>query len=705
MNTMKQHNKTSLAVALSVALSAPALAQTQQPDAENIEKIEIVGQVSKFSALKSDTPIMETARSVSVESIDQYLLKGALTLDDTLVYSAGVLGETFGFSTRGDFANVRGFDAPEYRDGMQSLSGNYNNTRPEIYTLEQVEVLKGPASVLFGPGSPGGIINIISKRPNAEHQDEVMFELGSYDRKQIAADFGFNSEDEQVLTRFVGLVRDSDTQIEQINDDSVVFAPSVTFHLSDTTEVTLLGDYTKRESDTAHQFLPHTGTLNPGTGGAVTDPTVYVGEPGFNQFDTESWAITLLAEHRFNETWSFDMSSRYRDGESSYRQAWISFAGNGVPRVDANGNGPRSWYAANGFSKQFQFDLRARAEFDTGDAAHRVLIGASHQRIDNRNDTAFLYGVDFSTGAPVVQGGIINVFNPQYGFTPELPAIATGLDTEDNILGVYVHDEISIGDWIFNAGVRFDDVEQKNALATNDESETSISVSALYQFDSGLSPYINYAESFQPVYGVDQITQQALKPQQGEQIEAGIKYQPRGTKHAITAAYFDIELSNLGNPNSLPNASSQQEGISTVQGFELEASLQFDQISAEANLTTLDSEDPDGFQRSSTPESMASIWLQYTPELLDGFTSGFGVRYTGKSESTGISVLTGQPLTIDTPSYTVVDAMIGYQWSDWSISLNVRNAADKEYYSTCLVRGDCFPGEKRSITARATYNF
>ncbi|MCV2885674.1 TonB-dependent siderophore receptor [Aestuariibacter sp. AA17] len=698
--------KTHIAFALSLALTGAVNAQDntklnqQAPDAaNNMETIEVIGTPNKFGALKSDTPIMETARSVSIETFDSYMAKGALSLDDALTYSSGVTAETFGFSTRGDFIQIRGFDAPEYRDGMQSLSGNYNNTRPEIYTLEQVEVLKGPASVLFGPGSPGGLVNIVTKRPTALGTNEVMLEAGSFGRGQIATDLHFASGDEKLLGRFVGLYRESDTQIDEINDDSLVIAPSFTYQFSDDTQVTILADYTKRKSDSAHQFLPLTGTLYPSASGQEISNTAYFGQPGFNQFDTESWAITLLAEHQINDTWSVDLSSRYRDGESEYKQAWVSFLGAGTPRIDQNGNGARSWYISNGFSDQFQVDARARASFATGNVEHQLLIGVSNQRIDNRNDRSNLYGVDFSTGLPIPVGGIINVFNPVYGAVPELPAVTRGTETEDTIWGLYLHDQISIGDWVLNAGVRFDDVEKSVEGVKTDEKETSISVSALYQFDSGLSPYINYSESFAPKFGIDEISKQALKPEKGQQIEAGIKYQPTGTSHLVTLAVFDIELENLANPNDLPNAPTQQEGVSEVQGIEIEADLRFDVISVEANFNWLDSEDPNGNERSSIPKRTASVWTMYEPSKEAGFNAGMGIRYVDNSYST-------QGLVhIVTPSYSVIDLKLGYRLEDWDLSLNVRNLGDREYYSTCLARGDCFPGEERNITARAVYSF
>lgn len=673
---------------------------------ETVERVEVVGQLNKFSALKSDTPLLETARSVSIETAEQMLSKGAFNLDDALSYSAGVIGNTFGFSTRGDFENVRGFDVPEYRDGMQSLSGFYNNTRTEVYTLEQVEVLKGPASVLFGPGSPGGIINVVSKYANFSDKKEVSLDVGSFNRKQLATDITFNSTDDTLSSRVVALYRDSDTQISQVNDDSIVIMPSVTYRPSDVTEVTVIAQYNNNESDTAHQFLPLLGTLQSHPSGHEIQSDAYLGQPGWNQYDTESYAITLLAEHQLNETWSLDMSSRYRSGDSTYRQTWIAFMGDGVPRVDANGMGARSWYGANNSSEQFQFDLRARAEFEAFGGEHKLLMGTSSQTIESDSESFYLYGLGFlQDGTPFPQGGVINVFSPSYDNIPTLPDFAATPTTKDDILGVYVHNTMTFDKLIIGAGLRFDSVEKDTGYQQSDDSETSISVSAMYQLANGLSPYVNYSESFEPVPGADQLISRPLKPRYGEQTEAGIKWQPVDTDHMVNIAYFDIKQNNMDNPAALINAPSQQEGSSTVTGIELESIFNFNEVSVEFNATSLDAEDPNGFEFASIPESMMSVWVNYAPESIQGLRTAVGTRYVGENSSTGLNVMTGQPMTVSTDAYQVFDVMLGYAMENWDFNLTITNLTDEDYLATCLSRGDCYPGEARRANLRATYSF
>ncbi|MBL4672148.1 MAG: TonB-dependent receptor plug domain-containing protein, partial [Arenicella sp.] len=154
-------NKKTIALIVTSLLAFGGGANAQSIPQEPLEEIKVVGELSLYSATKSDTPILETARSISVETADSLVDIGALELADAYTYSSGVTGEVFGFATRGDWVRVRGLDVPQYQDSLQSLFGNYNNTRSEVYTLEQVEILKGPVSVLFGQGSPGGIVNLV----------------------------------------------------------------------------------------------------------------------------------------------------------------------------------------------------------------------------------------------------------------------------------------------------------------------------------------------------------------------------------------------------------------------------------------------------------------------------------------------------------------------------------------------------------------
>ncbi len=706
-----------LSAAFSLSCAQITYAQTTEDD-----EIIVTGQVSTFGAVKSDIPILETARSVSIISEEDFIDIGALTLDDTLGYTAGVVGDTFGFSTRGDFPRVRGLDIPEYLDNIQVLFGFYNNARSDVYTLEQVEVLKGPASVLYGSGSPGGILNTVSKQASKDNLGgELNFDIGSHQRYQVSGDYAAKlSGDGTITGRIVGVFRDSGTQVDFVNDDAIILAPSVTFE-NDRSRITTLLNYTNRKSDTAHQFLPLSVTACQSNNVSVSEVNVcnnapsnavsenfYVGDPNFNTYDTESFSATLFVEHAINDNLSFEATARGRDNSADYKQSWISFLGNGNPRVLPNGQAAaRSWYDAPASSNQFAIDSRLRATFKTGIFDHEVLAGINHQNVSTEQQASYLYA----------RPTTFNVFTPVYDGS-EIPDLATfeasrGRRTSDiKFTGIYLNDYLSVGDFELTAGIRLDNLTNDDGTTEQDDDAVSLSFGALYKTDIGLNPYINYAESFEPVIGNDAITGDALKPQEGEQLEIGVKYKAPNLPLFITAAYFDIEQSNLPNAAALPNAPSQQEGIARVEGFEIEGRAYIGDFDIRASASTLDTKDANDQTFTSIPEDQASAWVNWSPSsgTLKGFRLGAGLRHFGGNESTGQAFLASNgfaatPIIIKTDGATLVDGLIGYDFEKVSLTVNARNLFNTDYFGTCLTRGDCFPGEARSLVARATYRF
>lgn len=679
----------------------------------SLEEIHVYGTLSRFSALKSDTPIMETARSVSIISEQQVIDRGALTLDDTFTYSAGVIGKTYGYATRGDWIKVRGLDVPQYQDSLQSLFGNYNNTRPHIFTLEQVEILKGPASVLYGQGSSGGLVNVISKRPREEASHKLTAEYGTFDLSQLSLDStGAISSSGNWLYRFVGVYKDANTQIDEVDEDIIVLAPSVSWRPTEGTDVTLLLNYTDTQSDTAAQFLPISGTLEPGPIGERVQSDTYLGDPNFNKYDAKTLAITLLASHQINDIWSIEFTSRYTDAQAQYQQAWPAFIGddryvyNSDGSLYENGTVPRSWFRSDADSEQIAVDVRLRAEFETGAINHNVLMGTQYQDVTTGDAGyyAFALGYQYVPGDQHSGGAQqywVNVFEPTYGNTPpadELNALYTqGPETTVNDLGLYVSDHISFNNWNLTLGLRWDATESDTQGEKQQDDEVSVSVGALYQFDNGLAPYASYAESFEPVVG-DNGAGEPLAPQKGKQVELGIKYQPESFPALITLAWFDLEQSNLPDPLSLPGEYEQQSGNANIEGIELEGIAQLGDFELQLNWSKLDTESADGYRFASVPENQASSWVTWRPQGdLVGLRMGAGVRYVGETWG-GVD-------QIKTPSYTLGDLMLGYAWNNWDFALNVRNAQDKDYYATCLARGDCFAGDRRTVVGRVSYQF
>lgn len=713
---MKTHSITltalSIAISSSIALNVNAQSTTDanQEIDEAIEKVAVVGTRSAFGATKTNTPIMELSRTISIETALDLKQKGALNLSQTATYMAGVTGETYGYATRVDSVSSRGLSIPRYRDSIQELFGSYNSTRAEVYTMEQVELLKGPASVLYGQGSPGGIVNYVSKTPTLGKGSEVTLSYGSFSRAQLGVDINESlSDDDKWVGRFVGLYRDSESQVDYVTDDTQVLMPSVSYMPSDNTTLTVIGMFQDTNSDTAAQFIPVEGTLLPLADGTyLPNQDVYVGEPDFNKFDTKSSQVTLLGEHIFNDTTSVSFTALWRDGEADYHQAWATFTGGtrylnafvGAPVAPTDTYVPRTFYQADNTFNQHALDVRVTKRFATGYLEHELLAGVQYQNVETDTNSAYYAGGgalagDFSY--------ILDLANPVYTGAPEQAIFdAIYYDAPEQTVsdsGLYLSDQISLDSWRFTLGLRHDKVDNDNGTTDQEDSQTSYSAGVLYQFDNGLSPYISYAESFETVVGLD-VNGNQLKPEEGRQYEAGIKYEMSAIPGYITLAYYDIEVSNLPNPNSLPVEAAQQQGVTKISGVEIEGRLNFGDVSAQFAGSVMDGEDPNGYALSAQPENNASLWLNYAPEAFAGVSMGAGVRYVGESVSGNGTI------RYETPSYTLADLMLAYSVTDnLDLQLNVRNLTDKKYLTSCLYRGDCFPGVRRTINASLTYSF
>lgn len=707
-----------------LALSCTQVGAQNNINSDQLEEIVVTGQTAIFGSTKSKIPVTETPRSISIITDEDFIEKGALSLGNTLSYTAGVTGDAFGFATRGDFVSIRGLDAPEYQDNLQVLFGFYNNARADIFTLEQVEVLKGPASVLYGQAAPGGIVSTVSKVASSDNLDnEVTVSFGNFDRKQVSLDSGFKlNESGSWTARLVALYRDSETQVDFLDDNATVFAPSVTYE-NESTTISALVNVTDRESGTAGQFIPlsvsacgnSSVTISEAnvcafSSGAEVDSSTFVGDPNFDVYNTEATTISLFATHQFNDVLSFEGTARYRDNEADYNQSWISFLGDGNPRTFPDGTAViRTWYSVPAGSDQAALDARLRASFDTGAINHEVLFGVNYQDVETYVDQSFLYGVPTT----------FNIFNPVYDGS-EIPSSDVFEEnrflSEDKTVATdfYLTDHLTIGDLVVSAGIRQSSVDSEDAFNNQKDSETPITLGLLYKTASGFNPYISYAESFRATIGTDVETGTPLLPRRGIQTEVGFKYLMGDNASYITASYFDLEEDNLV---EFVAEGSTQPGLSIdTQGFEIEAKLNFNDFAIDFDYRNLDAVNIDSVGaetvRPSLPDTTASLWTTWEPSTgsLEGFRVGAGVRYASENESNGTAFLFANDFAptdvqVVTDGYSVIDALLGYRFDKYDFTLNVRNLADEEYYSTCLSRGDCFFGERRTIVGSVKMTF
>lgn len=606
--------------------------------------------------------------------------------------------------------------------------------------LEQVEVLKGPASVLYGMGSPGGIVNAISKHAGSDHLErEVKLSAGTFNRREVATDLGFDlSGDGSLTTRVVALYRDSDTQVNFVNDDSVVVAPSITFE-NDKTRLTALLNYSDREGDTAHQFAPlvvsgcasdQVTVSNPalcaGASGEEVDASFYAGDPNFNRYDSESLSLTLFGEQILDDIFSVEGTVRYRDSEADYRQALIApQVGNPSTLPDGTALG-RVWYDRPAKSDQLAMDVRLRANFDTGAATHDVMIGINYQEVNTQINGASLLYPSVAAAAQILPIGFPSTFNayaPIYdGSEIPLDAFFDGVReltlVELQTQAFYINDQVEFGNLIVNAGIRYDDIDNSDGAKTQKDNATTYSVGALYKTKMGLYPYVSYAESFNPVFGdssfipAGSITGDPLIPEEGEQTEVGVKYQPPGVHAYVTVSYFDLEQINLPDPLAFPGTPPTQEGEVNINGVEVEGMAVMGDFQLMASFSLLDTENQFGADVNYVPEKQAAIWLSWAPSSgqLSKLRIGGGARYASENETNATVYLLPNPFpgiieNATTKGYTVMDAQVAYEFEGVDLALNARNLFDREYYGTCDVNGGCFRGEARTVVGSMTIKF
>ncbi len=729
----------------STVTSAPAALSTEsEPATDSASKGETgTGPLKKgyvatqtTTGSKSDTPLREIPQSVSVVGAEQIRDQGAQTWQETLRYVPGVIADGYGLDSRSDAAFVRGTEAAEFLDGLKRTFNYYVYTyKIDPYFMERIEVLRGPPSVLYGQAPVGGIINSVSKRPQEQEYREVTVEYGTFDFKQVKTDMtGKLTDDGKWSYRVVGALRDADTQVDYVPNDHMALSPSITYKPTSSTSVTLLGHFQNDDSGSTQQFLPHQGTRKPGPSGFIPFDR-FIGEPGFDRYDTDVKSGSLFVDHKFDETFRLRSNARYTDVHNVYDSYYPAFfygrqgPGTGMgpltdpyfPYSDPQQETMRRAKAV-GFSdsETWSTDTNLEAKFDTGALRHKVIGGVDYSKFKSSQVSGEaislnpfnvyhpVYGQPETLGLPIYDpdtGEIIG-YNP----VSEVP-IGYVDDQTITQTGIYVQDQLRLGNWIAVVGARHDWLHQDSSSfypldAFVDEVDqkneaTTYRAGLMYEFSFGLTPYISYAESFVPVIG-RKLGGGVFDPQLGTMYEVGFKYQPPGASFVINSAVYDLTESNRLAEG--PPGFSIQTGEINIRGFEIEAIGNVTQnLKLIGAYSFTDAEyvggDQKGFRIESVPEHLASLWALYSFDnpLLKGWSVGGGVRYIGSS-------MDGYD-TLKTGAVGLVDASLAYDAGDWRWSLNATNLEDKEYLSTCLSRGDCFVGSRRTVTTGLTYRF
>ena len=685
-----------------------------------------------LSGTKTDTAVIETPQSISIVTKDQMRAQNAESLNQILRYSAAVVPESRGATaSRLDQLTIRGFSPATYLDGLRMPSSRDASPQKDAFDLERVEVLRGPASVLYGQGTPSGVINMVSKRPLDTPFHEVGVEYGTFNKKRTTFDLSGPIDDQGVYSyRVAGLFDDADGQVEHTETRRQSLSTAFTWRPDDATSLTLLGHFQKDPKGASYGSVPAWGSVLRSPTGRKIDVDFYDGEKDFEKSDREYYSIGYAFEHHFNDVWTVRQNARYLRSEGRYRSLYSNNLLSDYRTMQ------RATIASDVNLDAYTLDNQAQARFDTGPLQHTLLMGVDYQN----TSTDTLQG-----STRVGAGPTQDIFDPVYGRPVATPAYTTDGTSRSEQTGVYLQEQMKWDNWVLLLGGRYDWASTDSTtktLSSGAKSQSSLDSKAftgriglVYLFDNGLAPYASYSESFSPQSGTG-YGGSVFKPTEGKQYEVGIKYQPPGSNSFITAAIFDLRQTNVlttdPDPTHLCGSGrcQSQDGEVQSRGFELEgkASLN-DNLDISAAYAYLDNRisqsnntvqytpvtdigvgpalPAKGTSTYGVPRHTASAWADYT--FRDGHLKGFGVgagaRYVGSSWGDTAN-------TLKVPGYTLFDAAVHYDIPNLAnlkdnlrLALNATNLANKEYVASCYSYSWCWYGSQRTVQASATYQW
>jgi iron complex outermembrane receptor protein len=673
------------------------------------------------TATKTDSPILTTPQSISVVTQDQISAQQAQSMNEALRYTPGVITELYGASSVSNDVKIRGFLAPRYLDGLRLPVDpivTFAQTRIEPWNLERIEVLKGPSSGLYGETSPGGLINMVSKRPTPYRQNQVELQTGSDGRAQGAFDFsGPIDQNKEFLYRIVGLGRVSDTPIDFNSENRTFIAPSFTWQPTKDTSFTVLASYTRdRLKGQPQQYVPAVGTLFPSPLGRIPYSR-YLGEPNFDRTNGESAMVGYTFEHRFNDMFQFRQNLRFTDVTSDV----VSLRNETGDPSASGGMILRSGNLVHAQSQSITLDNQLQADFMTGPLKHKVLFGVDYLQAKSSafySYSGYVYnGMAFGTLYP------LNVYAPMYGLVSPDPSTFTpsmNQRSDQSQVGVYLQDEIKFDRFTLALTGRHDNwqADTVNYLAGSSTVHQNYNswtgrAGLSYLFDNGLSPYVSYSTSFEPIVGFSRSG--TLKPTTGEGKEIGIKFKPPGVNALFTFAAFENTQQNVLTTDPTNPFLSGQIGEVRMRGIELDAraslSNEIDIVGGYTHLqpiVTSSLEGNVGKDVVNIPRDYASLWGFYTFRSgpAAGFGVGLGARYIGESFGDAAN-------TMLIPSYGLMDAAVSYdfsylgkQYEGLKLQVNATNLFDKYYVSTCFTGpAYCGLGAPRRVLATLKYSW
>lgn len=681
-----------------LALHAAAVAQ----EAATTELNEIVvsgqgdptapteGYVAKSAAsgTKTSAPVLETQRSVSVVTRDEIEDRGAQTLGQALATTAGLVGEPYGVDPRFDSPVLRGFDMgnAQYLNGLRLMRAQ-GAPSYEIYGLERVEVLKGPASSLYGSGTPAGVINMVQKHAQFAEAYEAGTGLSIDGDVEVFLDAN-KALSETFAARLTGKLSKSEEDVQDLTNKRGYLGLAARWQPTDATTIDFLGSYQK-DSPITPAGIPYQLT-GKGNDKALRD--LYLGDPAIDGSDRRMANIGYELRHELDTGWAIEQSARYQKFDWDYTGFYYDSVGGVVPPATIS----RGVIFQDEDTWTANLDTRLSGTVQTGVIDHKLLFGLDLRKYDDNTTSRFATSsaFDINNPTPATVGPV------WYSKTDDLTL---------NQAGVYVQDELSFEKWRATLGLRHDWADQQGTSINNfsgatiidqQDSATTGNLGVSYVFDSGFAPYVSYATSFDPVIGAD-VDGQTLKPTTGEQWEVGLKYQPTDFEGLFSIALYDITQDNVSvSVNSIGGV--RQIGQVKSRGVELEGAAEIAMgWSVKAAYSYTDAEQVgsnDGKMPANTPRHSGSLWLAYDfaeDTALEGLQVAGGIRYIGERFGDNANTYELDPVTL-------VDLAAKYKVTEKAtLAVNVNNLTDETYVANCGSFG-CYYGSGRSVMGTLT---
>lgn len=693
--------KTRLALLVGLATGSLTFPVFAEETAKN-DTLVVTSKVQS-GATKLETPDIETPQAVSIVTREQFEEQGATSVHQAVTWVPGVYSNQIGASNRFDYIVLRGFSDGSldniYLDGLKMMgdTNSHSSLVVDPWFLDNIEVVRGPASVLYGRSSPGGIVALTSRKPSFDNGGEIKLFAGNNNQRGAMFDVtGALDDNDRVAGRISGMTRYADSQFDPLKEERYAIMPSLTWRITDNTRLDLMAYLHRDPEGGSHSGLPYDGTVVPHNGQKISN-TFFEGEPGYDKYNRQENMIGYDIEHLFDSGWSVRQKVRYLHTKVELNQVYAAGWANENQLA-------RAYSGSDEQLNAITLDNHIDGSFDTGPLNHRVLIGMDYQ--DRSNHTTG-YDGEFPD---------LDAFHPVYNADPHKINMWGREKHKLRQTGYYLQDQISLDRWRMTLGGRFDQVKITNlnkldgSTSALDKNNFSSRAALMYLFDNGMAPYVSYSTSFTPTSFVDD-KNQLLKPMTGKQWEAGLKYEPAGANTQYSVSVFRINQKNIATKTE-PNSPYRSVGEIESEGVELEAVGEItENLHLQAAYTYTDirykksSPEEQGKRAVYAPRNMASSWLSYDVKSgpLDGLTIGSGVRY--------VNGVTSDRLNTHTlPSYTLVDMAVGYDLSKVGIKglsaqVNVNNLTDKSYIAACNSLSYCYFGAERSIVGSVSWKF